>query len=1034
MVSDQSIKKNPLHMEKKILITVLLFLLTFPLFAQNGLVVNGRVTSGSDGMEMIGVNIIIKGTSVGTTTDVNGRFSILVDSEKDVLVFTMVGFTRKEVTVGKNVNMEVVLDENQELLDEVLVVGYGVQKKASAVGSITQAKGEDLIKAGGAANISTALTGMLPGVTSLTNTGEPGKDQAKIYIRGRSTWGNTDPLILVDGIERTMNNVDPNEVESISVLKDASATAVFGVKGANGVILITTKRGAEGKAQISFSSNIGIKQPTFSFNVLDQVAARQLYNEANRNEGAWDVLYSENNINYWRTHSDPYYHPEINWREEVFKNFTVNEQYNLNISGGNKKVKYFSSLGYMKDGDIFKTERQPEYNPEFSYKRYNYRSNIDIELSSSSKLSVNLSGDLGVRNRPMSYMGRDPFTSATEADFYQVLYLTPNYLFPVRYENGVLGTSPIGRWWNPVYNLSYQGSANEKTSNIFSDIIFNQKLDLITKGLSFQAKVSYNTAYQTRQLIEKDILAMYQLGPDTQPQWMSTIQPPDEWVEKPAIIGNNVLSSYMRDLYYEGALNYANTWGKHDFTGLALFNRRQLNSGNSFPRYEEAWVGRLTYSYNYKYLAEINAAYTGSEKFGPGKRFGFFPSYALGWFVSEEKFYKEIPWIDFMNKLKVRYSYGEVGSDRSAAPFTYVTDYSSGRYIVLGSNVANLYGPLYFENKAANVNATWETSVKQNIGFELGFFTKLNVNLDFYKERRKGILMNRSNTTPAWFGQIPADANIGETKSKGYELEMEWRDRINKDFNYFVRGGFSFQDNRVLNRDDAPNTPEYQKRAGKPISFDNRLLHQGFLNSWDDVYNYSASEWQNDNRQPGDALYVDYNADGKISDMDAVPMKLNSIPLYTYSMNFGFSYKGFDLRANFYGVFDVEKRLTYNLLSEFPTDFVMAWPESLNRWTPETTETATRPRIGRKIKTHNFRNSSYGVFDASYLRLKSVEISYNINKKLLQHIRLEGCQIYMNGYNLFTFTNFDKRIDPETASESVYPLTKRYNIGLRLKM
>lgn len=1022
--------------ERIFLITIILFFLTFSqlLFSQNSFIVKGKVSAESDGMELTGVSVVVKGTLKGTVTDLDGLFSIQVDSEKDILIFSMVGFTKKEVPVKKDgVMMEVLLAESSELLDEVLVVGYGIQKKASSVGSITQAKGDDLIKAGGAANISTALTGMLPGVTSITTTGEPGKDQAKIYIRGRSTWGNTDPLILVDGIERSMNDVDPNEVESISVLKDASATAVFGVKGANGVILITTKRGAEGKPQISFSANIGIKQPTYSFDVADQVTARELYNEANRNEGAWDVLYSDSNIDYWRTHSDPYYHPEINWKDEVFRDFAINQQYNLNISGGNKTVKYFTSVGYMKDGDIFKTEKQPEYNPEFSYKRYNYRSNIDIDVTKTSKLSVNLSGDLGIRNRPMSYMGRDPFNSTTEADFYQVLYLTPNYLFPVRYENGILGTTPIGRWWNPVYNLNYQGSATEKTSHLFADVAYKQKMDFITKGLSAQLKVSYNTTHVTQQLIEKDILAMYQLSEDTKPQWMSTIQPPDEWVEKPAIVGDTKLANYVRDLYYEGALNYANTWDKHDVTGLALFSRRQLNTRANFPNYEEAWVGRLTYSYAYKYLAEVNAAYTGSEKFAPGKRFGFFPSYAIGWYISEEQFYKNISWLEAINKLKVRYSYGEVGSDRGASAFTYITDYSTGNNAYFGTYSANQYGPLYFETKAANVNATWETAVKQNLGIEIGLLSKLNVNIDFYEENRNGILMSRSNTTPSWFGQTSADANIGETKSHGYEIEAEWRERINKDFSYFVRGGFSFQENRVIDRDDAPNTPEYQKKSGKPISFDTRLLQNGFLNSWDDVYNYPASEWQNDSRQPGDMIYIDYDADGKITDRDAVPLNLNSIPAYTYSLNLGFTYKKFDLRANFYGVFDVEKRLTYNLLWEFPTDFVMAWPESSNRWTAETTSSATRPRIGRKVTTHNRRNSTYGVFDASYFRLKSLELSYDIDEKLLGKVGLKGCQIYANGYNLFTITDFDKRVDPETASESVYPLTKRYNLGVRLK-
>ncbi len=1017
--------------KNSIIVLLLLFLFSYSASAQNAFTVKGNVTSAEDGIEMTGVTVVVKGTQIGTVTDTNGDFSIQVNSEKDHLVFSMIGFVKAEFPVKKGEPLNVRLMEDSELLEEVVVVGYGVQKKASAVGSITQARGADLLKAGGSTNISSALTGILPGVTAINSNGEPGKDQAKIYIRGRSTWGNTDPLVLVDGIERSMNDVDPNEIESISVLKDASATAVFGVKGANGVILITTKRGQEGKPQISFSANVGFKQPTYSFEVADQVSSRQLYNEANRNEGAWDAIYSENNINYWRTHSDPYYHPEINWKDEVYRDFATSQQYNINISGGNKNLKYFTSLGYMQDGDIFKTEKQPEYDPTFKYDRYNYRSNIDLDITSKTKLSVNLAGDVAIRNRPMSYMGGDPFTSSTTSDFYQLLYLTPNYVFPVRYENGVLGTTPIGRWWNPVYNLNYQGSASEKTTRLFSDIILKQELDFITKGLSVQGKISYNSTYATQQLISKDILAIYQSSPDAPEQWFSKADPVSEWVEKPAVIGDEKLSNQIRDLYYEISTNYYRTFGSHDVTALAVFNRRQLNTRNVFPSYEEAWVGRVTYGYAHKYLTEFNAAYTGSEKFAPGKRFGFFPSFALGWMISEESFFKNQKWLDPISKLKLRYSYGEVGSDRGASPFTYITDYSTGRYVVFGDNIGYEYGPLYYEGQAANKNATWETSIKQNFGVEIGVISKFNLIVDFFKDHRTGILMTRNAL--AFFGQDPPDANIGETKSHGYEIEAEWREYVNKDFGYFLKAGFSFQDNRVINRDDPVNTLDYQKKAGKPISYDSRLLQDGFYGSWDDVYNYPASTWENTSRQPGDLLFIDYNGDGIVDDKDKVPLKLNAIPLYTYSFNLGFNYKRFDVRANFYGVFDVEKRLTSNLLWDFPTLYVMTWPESANRWTPETAETATRPRAFLKIAKHNRENSTHGVSDASYFRLKSLEVSYNINEEILKKVGLSGCQIYVNGNNLFTISDFDDRVDPESANESVYPLVKRYNVGVRLK-
>ena len=995
-------------------------------------IVRGRVTEELTGKPLPKATIRYVGGTATVSSNDNGEFEIGVPSLTGTLMISFTGYVTREVEIDGRTTVSVQLQLDETALDEVVVVGFGVQKKASAVGAITQLKGEELLRTGGATNISAALSGVLPGVTAIASSGEPGRDQATIFIRGRSTWGNSNPFILVDGVERSMNDVDPNEIESISVLKDASATAVFGVKGANGVILITTRRGKAGTPQVSFTSNVGFKLPTYSFEVADQVAARQLYNEANRNEGAWDILYSEQNIDYWRTGSDPYYHPEIDWKELLFRDYALSQQYNLNVSGGGSKIRYFSSLGYMSDGDIFKTEKQPEYDPSFRYRRYNYRSNIDLDATPSTKVSLNLAGDMGFRNRPMSYMGNDPFTSSTVADFYQVMYLTPNYLFPVRYENGVLGTTPIGRWWNPLYNLNYQGSGLERTSKFFSDVIVRQSLDFLAKGLFVQGKVSFNSLYGTRQLIEKDILAIYQAAPGAPEQWFSDANPVTEWVEKPAVIGNESVFDFDRNLYYEGTIQYANTFRKHDVSAMGLFFRRQNNNNASFPSYEEAWVGRATYAYDNKYLTEFNGAYTGSEKFAPGKRFGFFPSLALGWVVTQEDFIKNASSLKFLNNLKFRYSYGEVGSDHGAAPFTYITDYATGAYSIFGADLANTFGPLYYEGQAANVGATWETSIKQNFAVELGLFSKFSITIDWFADQRRGILMNRSNTTPAWFGQGATDANIGETKSHGYEIEAAWTEQLNENFSFFIRPGFSFQENRVINRDDPPNRLDYQQNAGKPITFDTRLLQTGFFNSWDDVYNYAPSIWQNASRQPGDMIYIDYNGDGVVNDNDRVPLYLNSIPLYTYNLNLGFRYKKFDFRANFYGVFDVEKRLTYNLLWEFPTRYVTAWPESVERWTPETAETATRPRMSLAVVQHNRFNSTYGVNDASYLRLKSMEASYDFTMNRARY-GASGLQLYVNGNNLFTISPFDRRIDPEGANESSYPIIKRYNLGIRLK-
>ena len=994
------------------------------------------VVYDQSGFPLIGVNIVEKeNSSSGIITDIDGHFSMSV-SRNATLVFSYVGFEKKELQLAglkSFTNLKIELEDDTQKLTEVVVVGYGVQKKASIVGAITQAKGDDLLKVGGTTNVSSALTGMLPGVTAIQSSGEPGSDQAQIVIRGKSTWGSTEPLVLVDGIERSFNDIDPNEIESLSVLKDASATAVYGVKGANGVILVTTKRGKEGKIKINFSSNFGLKEPINNYEVLDRLTAMDLASEAHANEGRWDKIYSETYKDNWRNNTDPYFYPELNWKDLLYKKVAFSQQYNLNMSGGTSFVKYFASIGYTKDGDVFKTEKQPEYDPTFKYERYNYRTNLDMDVTKYTKISVNLAGDIATRNRPLSYMGRDPFGSSSatnNSDLFSYMYLMPNYVYPLRYENGILGTTSIGRWWNPIYSLNYQGSATQKTSRLFSDVTLKQNLDFITKGLSVQAKVSYNTTFAYNRLIQKDVACMY-WEPGSDPIWF----PNDEWVEKPAVYGGETLDHSVKDLYYEASINYARKFGGHDLSVLGVFNRRNYETkraGNSlvdFPSYEESWVGRVTYNYNNRYFAEFNGAYTGSEKFAPGKRFGFFPSMAIGWMITEEPFIKKMDFLSFLTKAKVRYSYGEVGSDHGASRFTYLTQYSSGSNATFGDDKAYNDYVLYFESGAANENATWETARKQNLGIELSFFNKLNLVVDFFSEKRDGILMKRENTVPIWFGQTAPYANLGKTKNHGYEIEAEWRDNIS-DFQYYLKAGFSFQENRVVFRDDPINRLEYQKSAGKPIGYLSRLDQIDINRSWHDVYNTPASIWQNDIRQPGDFIYNDYNGDGVIDDNDKVPMKLTSDPAYTYSFTLGFNYKNFGFRALFYGVAGVEKRTSF--LWEFPYDYDMAWPESLERWHWNNVD-ANRPRLSMKNTAHIRQSSTYGLMDASYFRLKTLELSYDIKAEVLRRfVGINNMQVYVNGNNLFTITSFDNRIDPESGGSGSYPLTRRYNMGFRL--
>ncbi|GAB3416547.1 SusC/RagA family TonB-linked outer membrane protein [Niabella aquatica] len=1006
-----------------------LLVLSFVLFAKLSFSQNkitGRVSDQS-GSAIPGVVVTNASTQKKAVTNTNGLYEMQA-LPVDTLFFESISYHSASEVVWNREVIDVVLTIKDVNLEQVIVVGYGQQRKQSVVGAIAKVEGEALVQAGGVTNLSSALTGLAPGVTAIQVSGQPGSDQAQILIRGKATWGNTNPLILVDGIERDFNDVDPQEVENVSILKDASATAVFGVKGANGVILITTKRGRKGQVKISATTNWGVKMPTYKFRLLDHATAMELANEAQMNDKNWNYIFSGSYINKWRNKENPAYYPEIDWSKELLRKAGFSQQYNVNFAGGTDFVKYFTSLGYTRDGDIFKTEKQSEYDPAYRFTRYNYRSNLDFTITKTTTISTNFAGNIGVRQAPNTYQGRDAWDSWGAATQFKQMYTVPNYVFPVRYPNGQWGNNPANRWDNLVFNLNQQGNGIEKLSQMFSDLILKQDLGFITAGLSLQGKLSYNSSIAYRRTITKNVISYYYNGPlDTNPQ----VFPDYESVNKPASFGGENLSNDYRNLYYELSGNYNRKFKKHNVGLMGLFFRRQDYNNTQFTAYQESWVGRATYSFDNKYLFEFNGAYNGSEKFAPGLRFGFFPSYAVGWVISEERFIKNN--LPVINYLKARYSYGKVGSDIGAPRFTYTTDYSSGGTAPFGEASLTWYGPMYFEGAAANRNATWETSTKQNLGIELRLLHKLSFNAEFYEERRSGILMTR-RTIPIWFGAGNPSANIGATKNHGYELEAAWDDKIG-DVSYGIKANYTFNENRVIFRDDPANVATYQKEAGKPIGWNSMLLQEGLYNSWDDIYNWTASSW-NSGLIPGDFKYVDYNGDGIIDAQDFVAKGKLSYPAHTYGLTLSAGYKGFAINAMFYGVSGIDLAMPYELLWEFPGNNAMAWPYSVNRWTPETAFTATRPSLHMTTtRTHNAQNSTFGFADASYWRLKTMELSYRFTSGFMNKLRNgAGLQMYFNGNNLLTWSSFDDRIDPESANSGAYPIVRRYNLGMRISL
>lgn len=1019
----------------------------------------GKVLDAVTSEPLIGVNIQIKGTTVGVISDFDGNFQLQAN-ESSIVVFTYVGYKSLEIKATDIVKSPTILmGEDAETLEEVVVVGYGTQKKVTSVGSITQTGGETLMKGGAVNSVSEALQGKLNGVVAINSSGQPGDNNVTMYIRGKSSWDVTAPLILLDGIETDINDIDMNEIENISVLKDASATAVYGVRGGNGVILITTKRGTNKAPQINFSASYTYKAPTTSFEMADYVTAIKAYNQAQANDGSWDKLIPQSTLTAWEKayaegavgpYSDMF--PYVNWWDELIgSGFTQN--YNVNIRGGTDFMKYFASIGYQGDGDIYKLEENEAFNPQHSYKRYNWRSNFDFDITKSTKLSISIAGKMAYRNKAHAH--------TNDGQLFSTLLTTPTSLYPVKYSDGEWGDDDKN---NPVANMNGEGSNLRKTFQGWYDAQLEQKLDFITKGLKVKAKVSYTSASTTSTSYylgneagtqaNKYIIRYSRTYDYTQPSVGAdgkTVYPMVTNGRLPSAtqVTNPVfrhsfdaLDAYDRRFYYEFALSYDRKFGDHDVSALALVNRQiyDAKSGGSirFPSYNEDWVGRVTYNWRERYLAEANISYTGSEKFARGNRFGLFPSFSVGWRISEEPFIKNKIG-EVLTNAKIRYSWGKVGSDAGASRWSYIQSFSSGGSANFGiDNSGYGWGPLYSEGNIANANSTWEKSTKQNLGIEVGLWNKFALTVDLFSEKRKDILMTPNTTSPI-VGATFNELNLGETKNHGIEVEARWDDRIGNDFNYHVKFTMAASENRVVFRDDPSKTYSHLKQAGKPIGHSTRYLTVGNYGSIDDIFNYAQSNGGVNSTNAnqiiaGDLVYIDFNSDGILNDQDQVAVDELNYPLITYGLDLGFEYKGWSFSAMFYAPQGV-----YNLVnSAFGASFVdgkiNAQPDALNVWTAATANTSGIVRPSLHLKDSNGFNgveNTYRYQNFSYIRLKNLEVAYQFSKKIISPLKVSSLQLYVTGNNLLTFWDGDDRIDPE-GNQTGYPILRSVTGGVRL--
>lgn len=1019
-------------------------------FTAKGIVVD------SNGEPVIGASVVLKGNnSIGTITDIDGNFALSVPNDKAVLVVSFVGMTTKEVAATKSL-MKIELVDDSQQLEEVVVVGYGQQKKASVVGAITQTTGKVLERAAGISDIGTALTGNLPGVVTTASSGMPGEEEPEIVIRGASSWNNSAPLVLVDGIERPMSSVEMQSVATISVLKDASATAVYGVKGANGVILITTKRGQEGKAHISVSANAVMKIPSKLPDKLDSydgMIARNtaVEHELNLNPDNFSrymkpMSFIENYRNQTTLEQRERY-PNVDWQDALFKDYTMSYNANVNVAGGTRFVKYYAAVDFVSEGDLYrKFPSGRNYDTGYDYKRFNIRSNLDFNITKTTVLKVNIAGSNGVRKSPWSNsVNNDWQVSQQWAGIYNI---GPDVFLPL-YSDGSWGYLPHGtNVSNAAQSIAAGGQQTVTTTRLTTDFVLEQKLDFITKGLSARAMISWDNTFVEGGRGVNDLYTPIQLkwiDPETGVvSYKNSYEAYDHYDyavgNKWTTQGGSVQDwSTQRNLNYQAQLNWARQFGKHNVTAMGLFGRQESAWGSMIPTYREDWVFRATYDWNSRYFAEYNGAYNGSEKFSEDNRFAFFNSGAIGWMVSEEPFMKVLREKHIIDMLKIRASYGEIGDDNVGERFLYQTQWAMGG----GQNGASYLDitqgkspyTWYREAVVGNPDIHWETVKKTNIGIDYSLFDGLIAgNIEIFRDKRTDILVNgNERAVPNYYGAKPSWVNKGEVETNGYEVEVRFNKTFQNSLRLWANLNMTHAENEIIVKDDAPLKPAYQRAAGYAIGQTHSHLDKGMMQTYDDLYG-SPKHNSNDNQKlPGDYYIVDFNGDGVVNQDDSAPIGYTGTPQNTYNATLGFEYKGFSVFAQFYGVTNVTRDVTMISLEDVNQTNVYdqgTW-WSLDHANAE----VVTPRFS---STPSYYHGTQYLCDGSYIRLKNIELAYTWTDGWIKKLGLNDLKFYVSGNNLWLWTRMpddrESNFSSYGGATGAYPTMKRINFGVKFNL
>lgn len=1018
---------------------------------QNKRKISGRVTD-IKGEPLIGVNVTVDGDANGSITNMDGLYEIFVTKKSVVLKFTYIGFKTSEIRTNASTNIyDVTLEEQVNELEETVIVGYGTQRKISNIGAQSSMKMEDIKTP--SASLTTTLAGRLAGVVAVQRTGEPGKDAADIWIRGISTPNTSSPLVLVDGVERSFNDIDPEDIESLTTLKDASATAVYGVRGANGVILIKTKPGKVGKPTVSADYYESFTRFTKMVDLADGITYMNAANEAVRNDGI-ATKYTEDQIRNTIAGKDPYLYPNVDWLKEIFNDWGHNRRVNVNVRGGSEKVAYYASVSYFNETGMTVTDKNINtYDSKMKYSRYNFTTNLNIDVTPTTKVEIGAQGYLGEGNYP----------AISSADLYNAaMSISPvEYpkMFFVNGEAYVPGTSTNNNFNNPYSQATRRGYDNLTKNQIYSNLRVTQNLDMLTKGLKLTAMYAFDVYNEIH--VHQDRAESTYNFLDTSVPYDMNGQPILQRIYE----GSNVLSykqetSGNKKTYLEASLNYDRTFNDdHRVSALFLFNQQSKllypkgTLEDAIPYRMMGIAGRATYSWKDRYFAEFNIGYNGAENFSPKHRFGTFPAFGVGWVVSNEKFWQ--PLSKAVSFLKIRYTDGKVGnSEVSDRRFMYLDQMKeNGDYgYKFGPNGTKWAG---YETVNMAVDLIWEESRKQDLGIDLKLFNDdLSIVFDLFKERRENILLKREHSMPSFLGYNTSApyGNIGIIENKGFDGTIEYNKRINKDWVIALRGNVTFNKDKWIQGELPEQKYEWMNQYGRNINGAKGYVAEGLFTQAeiDDMARWESLSAANKAITPkpfasqfgtvkaGDIKYKDLNNDGQIDAYDQTYISRGDVPTTVYGFGFTVGWKDLSVGMMFQGVAGAERVLNGSSINPFNGGGGSGnlYSNIDDRWTEENPDqNAFYPRLSYGSETtssiNNFQKSTWWVRNMNFLRLKTLQLSYNLPKPWVNKVHLKNAAVYVMGTNLFTLSRF-KLWDPElnTDNGASYPNTTSYSVGI----